>query len=97
MHVDTNRTALLIVDMQQYQAGEGGNLPRALALFNGPEAETRAVKKARELISVIRKLLLAFRSMRGKVVYTTFGLWLRRPVVLGFGDGGHCGLLNSVR
>ena len=31
-------TALLVIDMQVYQAGEGGNLPRYFGVINGPDA-----------------------------------------------------------
>lgn len=73
MRLDVNKTALLIVDMQQYQARERGNLPRSLALFNGPDAEIAAVQKGKELVSIIQRLITAFRSAGGKVVYTAFG------------------------
>jgi nicotinamidase-related amidase len=73
MYLDMDRTALIIIDMQQYQAGEGGNLPRSLAVFAGPEAEAGAVWKGQELIPIIQELLFAFRSAGGKVIYTAFG------------------------
>jgi len=59
--------------MQLYQAGEGGNLPRSLGVFNGPGAEAAAVVKGEELVPIIQKLILAFRSVGGKIVYTAFG------------------------
>jgi len=73
MRLDVDRTALVIIDMQQYQASEGGNVPRALAVLAKPEAEIGAVQKGKELIPIIGRLLSAFRSAGGKVVYTAFG------------------------
>ncbi|MDQ5988699.1 MAG: Peroxyureidoacrylate/ureidoacrylate amidohydrolase RutB [Syntrophus sp. SKADARSKE-3] len=66
-------TALLIVDMQIYQAGEGGNLPRYFAVVNGPEAEAGAVRRGKEIVPVIAKLLASFRSAGAPVVFTVFG------------------------
>lgn len=66
-------TALLVVDMQIYQAGEGGNLPRYFGMINGPEAEAGAVRKGKEVAAVIRRLLASFRSAGALVVFTAFG------------------------
>ncbi|MGZ6250349.1 MAG: cysteine hydrolase family protein [Syntrophales bacterium] len=66
-------TALLIIDMQVYQAGEGGNLPRYFGVLNGPDAEKGAVRRGKELIPVIGKLLSAFRNAGAYVVFTAFG------------------------
>ncbi|MBA4397002.1 MAG: hypothetical protein C0394_06440 [Syntrophus sp. (in: bacteria)] len=73
MNLDKDRTALLIIDMQTYQAAKGANLPRFFGLIQGPEVETGAVRKGKELIPVIRKLLAAFRAGGMKVIYTAFG------------------------
>ncbi|MDO9559293.1 MAG: isochorismatase family cysteine hydrolase [Syntrophales bacterium] len=73
MRLDKDRTALLIIDMQTYQAAKGGNLPRFFGLVSGPEAETGAVRKGKELIPVIKKLLSAFRAGGMKVIYMAFG------------------------
>lgn len=73
MNLDKDRTALLIIDMQTYQAAKGGNLPRFFGLVSGPEAEAGAVRKGKELVPVIRKLLSAFRTGGMKVIYTTLG------------------------
>jgi len=73
MNLDKDRTALLIIDMQTYQAAKGGNLPRFFGLTSGPEAEAGAVRKGKELIPVIKKLLAAFRTNGMKVIYTAFG------------------------
>jgi biuret amidohydrolase len=66
-------TALLIIDMQVYQAGEGGNLPRYFGVVNGPDAEEGAVRRGKELIPVIGRLLSAFRNAGACVVFTAFG------------------------
>jgi nicotinamidase-related amidase len=66
-------TALLVVDMQIYQAGEGGNLPRYFGVINGPGAESGAVLRGKEVVSVIGRLLTSFRSAGALVVYTAFG------------------------
>ena len=66
-------TALLIVDMQLYQAGEGGNLPRYFGVINGPEVEAGAVRKGKQVVPVIGQLLTCFRSAGALVVYTAFG------------------------
>lgn len=73
MRLDKDRTALLIIDMQTYQAAKGGNLPRFFGLVSGPEAEAGAVRKGKEIIPVIQKLLSAFRASGMKVIYTAFG------------------------
>ncbi len=73
MTLDKNRTALLIIDMQMYQAAKGGNLTRFFGLVSGPEAEAGAVRKGRELVPVIKRLLIAFRKSGMKVLYTAFG------------------------
>jgi biuret amidohydrolase len=65
-------TALLIIDMQVYQAGEGGNLPRYFGVVNGPDAEEGAVRRGKELIPVIGRLLSAFRNAGACVVFTAF-------------------------
>jgi nicotinamidase-related amidase len=66
-------TALLIVDMQIYQAGEGGNLPRYFAVVNGPEAEAGAVRRGREIVPVIKQLLATFRAAGSPVIFMAFG------------------------
>ncbi len=66
-------TALLIIDMQVYQAGEGGNLPRYFGLVNGPDAEQGAVRRGKELVLVIGNLLSAFRKAGACVAFTAFG------------------------
>ncbi len=66
-------TALLVVDMQIYQAGERGNLPRYFGVIHGPEAEAGAVRKGKEAAAVIGRLLAAFRSAGALVVFTAFG------------------------
>jgi biuret amidohydrolase len=68
-----DETALLIIDMQMYQAGEGGNLPRYFGVVHGPETENAAVKRGEEVVTVIRSLLDSFRSIGAFVVYTAFG------------------------
>jgi nicotinamidase-related amidase len=73
MKLDASKTALLIVDMQQYQAGEGGNLPRFFRDIYGPGAEDGAVKKGREIVRVIGGLLSVFREAGAPVVYLAFG------------------------
>jgi nicotinamidase-related amidase len=73
MNIDKARTALLIIDMQVYQTGESGNVPRFFGLLSGPDAEAGAVGKGKELVPVIGKLLSAFRFEGMKVVYTAFG------------------------
>jgi nicotinamidase-related amidase len=73
MILDASKTALLIVDMQQYQAGEGGNLPRFFREIYGPVAEDGAVKKGREIVRVIGGLLSVFREAGAPVVYLAFG------------------------
>jgi nicotinamidase-related amidase len=73
MNIDIAKTALLIIDMQAYQTGKGGNLPRFFGLLSGPDAEADAVGKGKELVPVIGKLLSAFRLAGMKVVYTAFG------------------------
>jgi nicotinamidase-related amidase len=73
MRLDKDRTALLIIDMQTYQAAKRGNLPRFFGLVSGPEAEAGAVRKGKEIIPVIKKLLSAFRANGMKVIYTAFG------------------------
>ncbi len=73
MTLDKNRTALLIIDMQTYQAAKRGNLTRFFGLVSGPEAEAGAVRKGRELVPIIQRLLAAFRKSRMKVLYTAFG------------------------
>lgn len=73
MNIDKARTALLIIDMQVYQAGESGNVPRFFGLLSGPDAEAGAVGKGKKLVPVIGKLLSAFRFAGMKVVYTAFG------------------------
>jgi nicotinamidase-related amidase len=73
MNLDKDRTALLVIDMQTYQAAKGGNLPRFLGLVYGPEAEAGAVRKGKEIIPVIKKLLSAFRASGMKVIYMAFG------------------------
>jgi len=66
-------TALLIIDMQVYQAGEGGNLPRYFGVVNGPDAEEGAVRGGKEVVPVIGRLLSAFRKAGACVAYTAFG------------------------
>ena len=66
-------TALLIIDMQVYQAGEGGNLPRYFGVVNGPHAEEGAVRRGKEVVTVISKLLSAFRKAGAYVAFTAFG------------------------
>jgi nicotinamidase-related amidase len=73
MRLDKDRTALLIIDMQAYQATKGGNLSRFIGLVSGPEAEAGAVRKGKELIPVIKKLLSAFRAGGMKVIHMAFG------------------------
>lgn len=73
MKLDKDRTALLVIDMQTYQAAKGGNLTRFLGLIYGPEAEAGAVRKGKEIIPVIEKLLTAFRASGMKVIYMAFG------------------------
>lgn len=73
MRLDKDRTALLIIDMQAYQAAKGGNLPRFFGLVSGPEAEAGAVRKGKEIVPIIKKLLSAFRASGMKVIYTAFG------------------------
>ncbi len=73
MKLDASKTALLIVDMQKYQAGEGGNLPRFFREIYGPAAEEGAVKKGKEIVRVIRRLLSVFRKAGAPVVYLAFG------------------------
>ena len=73
MKLDPSKTALLIVDMQKYQAGEGGNLPKFFRAIYGPAAEEGAVKKGREIVKIIRRLLAAFRKAGATVVYLAFG------------------------
>lgn len=68
-----DETALLIIDMQIYQAGEGGNLPRYFGVIHGPEAEKAAVSRGREVIPVIGSLLGSFRAAGAFVVFTAFG------------------------
>jgi nicotinamidase-related amidase len=66
-------TALLIIDMQIYQAGEGGNLPRYFGVINGPEAEAGAVRRGKEILPLIERLLSAFRKAGACVAFTAFG------------------------
>ncbi|MEN6320994.1 MAG: isochorismatase family cysteine hydrolase [Syntrophaceae bacterium] len=66
-------TALLVIDMQIYQAGEGGNLPRYFGVVNGPDAEAGAVQRGRELVPVIGRLLSTFRAAGASVLFTAFG------------------------
>ncbi|MCX5847292.1 MAG: cysteine hydrolase, partial [Deltaproteobacteria bacterium] len=66
-------TALLVIDMQVYQAGEGGNLPRYFGVINGPDAEEGAVRRGKELVPVIKRLLSAFREAGACVIFTAFG------------------------
>lgn len=66
-------TALLVIDMQIYQAGEGGNLPRYFGVVNGPDAEAGAVQRGKDLVPVIGRLLSAFRAAGASVVFTAFG------------------------
>jgi len=66
-------TALLIIDMQVYQAGEGGNLPRYFGVVNGPKAEQGAVRRGKEVVPVIGNLLSAFRKAGACVAFTAFG------------------------
>jgi biuret amidohydrolase len=66
-------TALLIIDMQVYQAGEGGNLPRYFGVVNGPDAEEGAVRRGQEVVPVIGRLLSAFREAGAFVAFTAFG------------------------
>ena len=73
MKLDLSKTALLIVDMQKYQAGEGGNLPKFFRAIYGPAAEEGAVKKGKEIVKIIRRLLAAFRKAGASVVYLAFG------------------------
>jgi len=73
MKLDASKTALLIVDMQKYQAGEGGNIPRFFREIYGPDAEDGAVKKGKEIVRVIRRLLAVFRKAGAPVVYLAFG------------------------
>jgi nicotinamidase-related amidase len=73
MTLDKNRTALLIIDMQTYQAAKGGNLTRFFGFVSGPEAEAGAIRTGKGLIPVIKRLLTAFRKSGMKVLYTAFG------------------------
>jgi biuret amidohydrolase len=73
MKLDASKTALLVVDMQKYQAGEGGNLPRFFREIYGPAAEDGAVKKGKEILRVIGGLLPVFRQAGAPVVYLAFG------------------------
>jgi nicotinamidase-related amidase len=66
-------TALLIIDMQMYQAGEEGNLPRYFGVVNGPDAEEGAVRRGKEVVPVIGRLLSAFRKAGACVAFTAFG------------------------
>jgi len=66
-------TALLVIDMQKYQAGEEGNLPRYFGVINGPDAEKGAVSRGKEVVPIIRKLISAFRAAGASVVFTAFG------------------------
>lgn len=66
-------TALLVIDMQIYQAGEGGNLPRYFGVINGPHAEEGAVRRGKEVVPVILRLLSAFRAAGACVIFTAFG------------------------
>ena len=66
-------TALLIIDMQAYQASEGGNLPRYFGIVNGPDAEEGAVRRGKEVVPVIGRLLSAFRKAGTCVAFTAFG------------------------
>jgi nicotinamidase-related amidase len=69
----TSDTALLVIDMQIYQAGEGGNLPRYFGVVNGPDAEEGAVRQGEKLVPVIQRLLSAFRAAGACVIFTAFG------------------------
>ena len=73
MKIDPSSTALLIVDMQKYQAGAGGNLPRFFGALHGPGAEEGAVRKGREVLGVIAGLIPDFRGAGARVVYLAFG------------------------
>jgi biuret amidohydrolase len=73
MILNKDRTALLIIDMQTYQAGEGGNLTRYFSLIWGRDAELAAIRRGRELVPVIRQLLTAFRALEMKCIFTAFG------------------------
>ena len=66
-------TALLIIDMQIYQAGEGGNLPRYFGVINGPDAEAGAVRRGKEILPLIGRLLSAFRKAGACIAFTAFG------------------------
>lgn len=66
-------TALLVIDMQIYQADEGGNLPRYFGVINGPHAEEGAVRRGKEVVPVILRLLSAFRAAGACVIFTAFG------------------------
>jgi nicotinamidase-related amidase len=66
-------TALLVIDMQIYQAGEDGNLPRYFGVSNGPHAEEGAVRRGKEVVPVILRLLSAFRAAGACVIFTAFG------------------------
>ena len=73
MILNKDRTALLIIDMQIYQAGEGGNLTRYFSLIWGRDAEAGAIKRGRELVPVIHQLLSGFRALEMKCIFTAFG------------------------
>lgn len=73
MKLEPSKTSLLIVDMQKYQAGKGGNIPRFFREIYGPAAEDGAVKKGKEIVKVIRRLLDVFRKAGAPVVYLVFG------------------------
>jgi len=73
MKLDASKTALLIVDMQKYQAGEGGNLPKFFRAIYGRAAGDGAVKKGKEIVKIIRRLLAVFRKAGASVVYLAFG------------------------
>ncbi|NTW17440.1 MAG: cysteine hydrolase [Syntrophaceae bacterium] len=66
-------TALLVIDMQIYQAGEDGNLPHYFGVINGPHAEEGAVRRGKEVVPVILRLLSAFRAAGACVIFTAFG------------------------
>lgn len=66
-------TALLVIDMQIYQAGEDGNLPRYFGVSNGPHAEEGAVRRGKEVVPMILRLLSAFRAAGACVIFTAFG------------------------
>lgn len=66
-------TALVIIDMQMYQAGQGGNIPRFFGVLHGPEAENTAVSRGREVAAAIRPLLDSFRSAGACIVHIAFG------------------------